>query len=44
MEKLYIVSKNKTRSYCGSDHEPLIAKFRLKMKKVEKTTRPFRYD
>ena len=29
---------------CGSDHEPLIAKFRLKMKKVGKTTRPFRYD
>ena len=29
---------------CGSDHEPLIAKFRLKLKKVEKTTRPFRYD
>ena len=44
MEKLYIVSKNKTRSYCGSDHEPLIAKFRLKLKKVEKTTRPFRCD
>jgi len=29
---------------CGSDHEPLIAKFRLKLKKVGKTTRPFRYD
>ena len=28
----------------GSDHEPLIAKFRLKLKKVGKTTRPFRYD
>ena len=28
----------------GSDHEPLIAKFRLKFKKVGKTTRPFRYD
>ena len=28
----------------GSDHEFLIAKFRLKLKKVEKTTRPFRYD
>ena len=27
-----------------SDHELLIAKFRLKLKKVEKTTRPFRYD
>ena len=42
MEKLYTVSKNKTRS--GSDHELLIAKFRLKLKKVKKTTRPFRYD
>ena len=29
---------------CGSDHELLIAKFRLKLKKVEKITRPFRYD
>ena len=29
---------------CGSDHELLIAKFRMKLKKVEKTTRPFRYD
>ena len=28
----------------GSDHEVLIAKFRVKLKKVEKTTRPFRYD
>ena len=43
MEKLYIVSKNKTGS-CGSDHELLIAKFRLKLKKVGITTRPFRYD
>ena len=43
MEKLYIGSKSKTRS-CGSDHELLIAKFRLKLKKVGKTTRPFRYD
>ena len=34
----------KTRSDCGSDHEFLIAKFRLKLKKVGKTTRPFRYD
>ena len=44
MEKLYTVSKNKTRSYFGSDHELLIAKFRLKLKKVGTTTRPFRYD
>ena len=29
---------------CGSDHELLIAKFRLKLKKVGRTTRPFRYD
>ena len=29
---------------CGSDHELLIAKFRLKSRKVGKTTRPFRYD
>ena len=44
MEKLYTVSKNKTRSDCGSDHELLIAKFRIKLKKVRKNTRPFRYD
>ena len=43
MEKLYTVSKNKTGS-CGSDHEPLIVKIRLKLKKVGKTTRPFRCD
>ena len=44
MEKLYTVNKNKTRADCSSDHELLIAKFRLKLKKVGKTTRPFRYD
>ena len=44
MEKLYIVSKNKTRADCGSDHELLVVKFKLKLKKVGKTTRPFRYD
>ena len=45
MEKLYTVSK-KTRlgADCGPDHELLIAKFRRKLKKVGKTTRPFRYD
>ena len=43
MEKLYTVSKNKTGS-CGSDHELLIAKFRLKLKKVGKTSTPFRYE
>ena len=44
MEKLYTVSKNKMGADCGSDHELLIAKFRLKLKKVRRTTRPFRYD
>ena len=44
MEKLYTVNKNKTRADCGSDHELLIAKFRLKLKTVGKTPRPFRYD
>jgi len=44
MENLYTVRKNKLRANCGSDHEHLIAKFRLKFKKVGKTTRPFMYD
>ena len=43
MEKLYTVSKNQTGT-CGSDHELLIAKFRLKLKKVGKATRLFRCD
>ena len=37
MEKLYRLSKNKTGNGCVSDHELLIAKFRLKLKKVGKT-------
>ena len=44
MEKLYTVSKTKLGADCGSDHELLIAKFRLKLKKVWKTPRPSRYD
>ena len=45
MEKLYTVSKKtRLRADGGSNHELLIAKFRLKLKKAEKTTRPFRYD
>ena len=44
MEKLYTDSKNRSAADCGSDHELLIAKFRLKLKKVGKTIRPFRYD
>ena len=44
MEKLYSVAKTRPGADCGSDHELLIAKFRLKLEKVGKTTRPFRYD
>ena len=44
MEKLCAVYTNKTGSYCGSDHELLIAKFRLRLNKVGKAARPFRYD
>ena len=44
MEKLYTSRKTRMRADYGSDHELLIAKFRLKLKKVGKTTRPFRYD
>ena len=44
MEKPYTVSKNRPEADCHSDHEFLIAKFRLKLKNVGKTTRPFRYN
>ena len=37
-------AKTRPGADCGSDHEPLITKFRLKLKKVGKTIRPFRYD
>ena len=37
-------AKTRPGTACGSDHELLIAKFRLKSKKVGKTSRPFRYD
>ena len=44
MEKLYTVNKIRPGADCGSDHELLNTKFRLKLKKVGKTARPFRYD
>ena len=44
MEKFYIVNKIRPGADCGPDHELLISTFRLKLKKVGKTTRPFRYD
>ena len=37
-------AKTRPGADCGSDHELLIAKFKLKLKKVGKTTRPFKYD
>ena len=43
MEKLYTV-KTRPGADCGTDHELLIAKLRLKLKKAGKTTTPFRYD
>ena len=44
MEKLYTVTKTRPGADCGSDHELLITKFRLKLKKAGETARPFRYD
>ena len=43
-EALYSQQKARPGANCSSDHEHLIAKFRLKLKKVGKTTRPFKYD
>ena len=44
MEKLYSSAKTRPGADYGSDHELLIAKFRLKLKKVGRTTKPFRYE
>ena len=44
MEKLYTVPKSRLGADCGTGHELLTTKFRLKLKTVGKTTRPFRYD
>ena len=43
-EALYSKQKIRQGADCGSDHVLLIANFKLKLKKVGKTTRPFRYD
>ena len=43
-EALYSQQNTRPAADCSSDHELLIAKFKLKLKKVGKTTRPFRYD
>ena len=43
-EALYSQQKQRPGADCGSDHELLTTKFRLKLEKVGKTTRPFRYD
>ena len=43
-EALYCQQKTRKGADCDSDHELLIAKFRLKLKKVGKTTRPLTYD
>ena len=43
-EKVYTVSKTRLGADCGSDHDLLIAKLRFKLKKVGKTTTPFRDD
>ena len=44
MEKLYTVSKTRPGADCGTDHDLLTAKFRLKLNQVGKNTRPFKYD
>ena len=44
MESSIQSAKTRLGADCGSDHKLLIAKFRLKLKKLGKTTRPFRYD
>ena len=44
MEKLYTVSRTRPGVDCGSNHQLFTVKFRLKLNKVRKTTRSFRYD
>ena len=42
MEKFYTVTKTRPGADCGSDPQLFIGRFRLKLKKVGKTTKPFR--
>ena len=44
IKKLIQSAKTRPEADCGSNHELLIAKFKLKLKKTEKSTRPFRHD
>ena len=44
MRASILSAKTRPGADCGTDHELLIAKFKLNLKKVGKTTRPFRYD
>ena len=44
MKRSIQAAKTRPGDDCGSDHILLISKFRLKLKKVRKTTRPFKYD
>ena len=44
MEKLYTVSKTRLGADCDSDHELLIVKSRIRLKRGGEITRPFRYD
>ena len=44
MEKLHTLGTTRAGADCGSDHELLISKFRLKLKNVGKATRSFRFD
>ena len=41
---ILVISKTRPGADCGSDHELLLAKFRLKLKKIRETTKPFKYD
>ena len=44
METLFTLAKTRTRADCSSDHQHLIAKLKLQLKKVGKITRPLGYN